>query len=292
VVIKEARQFNRECEVKQTTLSDQPGSTELIISEIHKLLESDELKLKSHSDLLSYFFTQQSSQYPLEKVNYQFKDNRYYLRAMTHTSFVHEFKSLQLESNEKLEFLGDSILGTLVSTLLINQFPKLNEGQLSKFRSSLVNGTSFAELGQFIGIGQCLLLGKGEFQSKGNYKEAILADGFEAFMGAIYTDSGFVAVKNAFYALLENYKIAFNEEFINEQRLLQFDAKSRLQEKTMSLYKSLPEYKTTILSDHLFHIEVLIEGKVIASMEHISKKKAERELAAKIINEDKYIINN
>lgn len=292
MVIKESRQFNRECDVKQTTLSDQPGSTELIISEIHKLLESEELKLKSHSDLLTFFLSHKSSQGPLDKVLYQFKEKNNYLRAVTHTSFVHEFKSLQLESNEKLEFLGDSILGTLVSTHLMNEFPKLNEGQLSKFRSSLVNGTSFAELGQFIGIGQCVLLGKGEFLSNGNFKEAILADAFEAFMGAIYIDSGFEAVNKAFYTLLENYKKTFKEEFINEERLLQFDAKSRLQEKTMSLYKSLPEYRTTIITDQLFHIEVLIEGKTVASMDHISKKKAERELAAKIINENKYIINN
>jgi ribonuclease III len=278
--------------VKQTTLSDQFGESEFVTSDIHNLLESVELNLKSQADLLACFRNHRSTQIPLQKVNYQFQDNGYYLRSATHTSFVHEFKLLDLESNEKLEFLGDSILGTLVSTHLMNEFPKLNEGELSKFRSSLVNGTSFAELGQFLGIGQCLLLGKGEFQSKGNFKEAILADAFEAFMGAIYCDSGFQAVKESFNELLENYKKAFNEDFINEERLLQFDAKSRLQEKTMSLYKSLPEYRSEIKSDQLFTIEVYIEGKCVAKMDHVSKKKAERELAAKILNENKYIINN
>jgi ribonuclease III len=291
-VIKGKRQFNRECEVKQTTLNGKLSKNELIISDIHKLLESEELYLKSQADLMIYFLEHQSGKKPLEMVLHTFNDNKYYLRAVTHTSFVHEFKSLNLESNEKLEFLGDSILGTLVSTHLMNEFPKLNEGELSKFRSSLVNGTSFAELGQFIGIGNCLLLGKGEFQSKGNFKEAILADAFEAFMGAIYRDSGFETVNRCFYTLLENYKQEFKEDFINEERLLQFDAKSRLQEKTMSLYKSLPEYRSSFGDDQLFHLEVYIENKCVASMKHVSKKKAERELAAKIINEKTYIINN
>ena len=278
--------------MKQTTLSKHFGQTEFVSSYIHNLLESNELNLKSQAGLMASFVNHLSTRKPLEKVQYTFQNNRHFLCAATHTSFAHEFKAFELQSNEKLEFLGDSILGILVSTHLMTEFPKLNEGELSKFRSSLVNGTSFAELGQFIGIGHCLLLGKGEFKSKGNFKEAIVADAFEAFMGAIYYDSGFQAARESFYNLLENYKKSFDEDFINEERLLQFDAKSRLQEKTMFLYKSLPEYETEILNDQLFEISVYIEGKCIASMKHVSKKKAERELAAKILNENKYIINN
>ena len=106
-MIKDKRQFNRECEVKQTTLSDRFGQTEFMSSDIHNLLELEEVKLNSSDELLLYFLNHQSILRPLEKVLYKFKNTRLFLCAATHTSFVHEFKNLDLESNEKLEFLGD-----------------------------------------------------------------------------------------------------------------------------------------------------------------------------------------
>ncbi len=271
--------------MQQTTSIERPFDKRPIVVDIHQLLSSREISLNSESDLLDFFLSHEASKRPLETVFFTFKKNSYYLRSILHTSFVHEFKSLNLESNEKLEFLGDSVLSTLVSGHLINEFPKLNEGELSKFRSSLVNGTVFAELAQLLGLGDCLLLGKGELQSDGHLKEAILADTFEAFIGAIYRDSGFSAVSDCFYSLLEAYEKQFSEKFINERRLIEFDAKSRLQEKTMALYKTLPIYKSTMKKDQTFHVEIFIEGKCVGAIDHISKKKAERELASKVLQE-------
>lgn len=261
---------------------------------IHNLLKIGEEnkqngKFQSIDDLLSFFQDQSSAQKPLSFVQYTFHQPLYFLKSMTHSSFAHEYKYLGIESNERLEFLGDSVLSTIVSTHLINEFPEFDEGVLSKFRSSLVNGQTFAELGLLVDLGPCLLLGKGEYKSQGHQKEALLSNAFEAFIGAIYRDGGFDQAIQCFYTILEQYKQEHGEEFINANRLESFDSKSRLQEKTMSLYKSLPEYKAVQSEDFEFQVELMVEGEVLATMKHSSKKKAERLLATEVLKNKKYI---
>ncbi|MCO4793512.1 MAG: ribonuclease III [Bacteriovoracaceae bacterium] len=244
------------------------------------------MTLKTGHNLLKFLTSHPNLSKPQKLLNYTFKNDMILMEALTHTSFVHEFKSLNLKSNEKLEFLGDAILGLIVSHYLMDEFPDLKEGELSKFRSSLVNGQSFAELASFLGLGNCLLMGKGECKNQGHEKKALLADGFEALLGAIYREGGFDAAQDAFFSLLQSWKNENGESFIKLEKLSEFDAKSRLQEMTMALFKELPEYVSTQLEDQTFQVELKVLGKSLATLKDTSKKKAQRQLAQKAISEN------
>lgn len=211
------------------------------------------------------------------------------LRAITHNSYIFEFPHLKLESYEKLEFLGDAVLGTLVTTYLMENFPELTEGDLSKFRSAIVNEKSLSELARFISLGSCILLGKGELKARGFDKDRILADSFEALIGAIYLDGGFGEVKASFFNLLANYEMEKGESFINLDKLFDFDSKTQLQEVTMGLFKEFPVYKNKDLGDNKFLIEIYLRGKLLKSIESDSKKKGEHQLAKIVLKEQLYL---
>jgi len=211
------------------------------------------------------------------------------LRALTHNSFVFERPHLMLESYEKLEFLGDSVLGTLVTTYLMDMYPDLTEGNLSKFRGALVNEKSLADLARFINLGPCLLLGKGELKAKGFDKDRILADSFEALIGAIYLDGGFGEVNASFLNLLKNYEIEKGESFITLDKLFDFDSKTQLQEVTMGFFKEFPIYKSQAIGENKFLIEVYLKGKLLKSLESDSKKKGEAQLAKIVLKEQLYL---
>lgn len=211
------------------------------------------------------------------------------LRALTHNSFIFEFPHLELESYEKLEFLGDSVLGTLVTTYLMENFPELSEGDLSKFRGALVNEKSLADLARFINLGQCLLLGKGELKARGFDKDRILADSFEALIGAIYLDGGFGEVAASFLTLLKNYEREKGESFIHLDKLYDFDSKTQLQEVTMGFFKEFPVYKSHEIGDSKFLIEIFLKGKLLKSLVSDSKKKGEHQLAKIVLKEQLYL---
>jgi ribonuclease-3 len=221
--------------------------------------------------------------------DHQFNDQQLLFEATIHTSFAHEFSPLGVTSNERMEFLGDSILGAIVSTLLWEKYPALQEGELSRLRASLVNEESLAKLARAVKLQNCLLLGKGEILSGGIEKNAIVSDAFEAVLGAIFLDGGFQAAYSSFQFLSVVYCEAYGEEFFSLKKLEEFDAKSRLQEKTMELYKSLPVYKAEQLENQNFVVELFIADQAILKTENISKKKAERELAYKAIKNDLYL---
>jgi ribonuclease III len=196
-----------------------------------------------------------------------------YEQALVHRSLLNE-TGQSLDSNERLEFLGDSVLGLVVARFLFESFPALSEGQLARRKSQLVSTSTLAEWARGMDLGSCLRLGKGEQLSGGSDKETLLADGFEAWLGAIYIDHGFRAAE------------AFVLGFVKDQAAASAagrlaDSKSRLQEFTQKLYKRPPLYRVSGTSgpDHekVFEVEVVIEGKVLARGRGKNKKEAEQQ---------------
>ena len=220
----------------------------------------------------------------------QFNSEKLFVEALTHTSFVNEQSNYPFLSFERLEFFGDSLFNFLVSDFLIKNFPSLKEGPLSRFRGAVVNEGSMAELARSISLGSCLLLGKGEIKSGGYNKDAILADSLEALFGAVFLDQGFEGTKKLFYKILEVFENKNCLPYISMERLENFDPKSLLQEKTMSLYKEIPEYRSVKFDDELFQVDILIGGKEILSTKHKSKKKAEKFLAKEILKKELYLL--
>ena len=200
------------------------------------------------------------------------KNLELYEQALVHRSLLNE-TGQPLGSNERLEFLGDSVLGLVVARFLYVNFPTLSEGQLARRKSQLVSTSSLAEWSRSFELGAYLRLGKGEEQTGGRDKDTLLADGFEAWLGAIYMDRGYSAAE------------AFVFRFLKDQAAAspagrQADAKSRLQELAQKLYKRPPLYRLvgTVGPDHskVFEIEVVLEGKVLAKGRGKNKKDAEQ----------------
>ena len=128
---------------------------------------------------------------PLERrIGYRFRDRGLLEHALTHRSRVHEDASGGVFDNESMEFLGDSILGFVIADMLFRQFPQHNEGQKSKLKASIVSATSLARLGEKIGLGEFLILGRGEEKTGGRRKHALIADCYEALIASIYLDGG------------------------------------------------------------------------------------------------------
>ena len=128
---------------------------------------------------------------PLERrIGYRFRDRGLLEHALTHRSRVHEDASGGVIDNESLEFLGDSVLGFIIADRLFRTFPQHNEGQKSKLKASLVSAASLARLGEQLGLGEFLILGRGEEKTGGRRKQALIADGYEALIAAIYLDGG------------------------------------------------------------------------------------------------------
>jgi ribonuclease III len=226
----------------------------------------------------------------LSLVGYRFKHFELLLEALAHRSFVHEFPALGLSSNERLEFLGDAILGALITSRLIEKYPDFPEGKLSQLRSAVVNEDVWADLGRLIHLDHCLLLGKGEAKGEGAKKDALLADVFEAFIGAVYKDGEMAAACQALDTILNLYHQQYGQELLDTSRL-DYDYKSRLQEKIMEMYKGLPVYRSQQLPDGKFQVDLLIAGQWIDSCTALSKKKAERELARRALYDRKYLLS-
>ena len=135
---------------------------------------------------------------------YKFKDEKLFELARTHTSYANEFKKEKRESNQRLEFLGDSVLSILVSDYIYKHYSHLPEGSLTKIRAEVVCEKSLYEIAKSISLGEYLLLGKGEEKAGGRKRVSILADAMEAVLGAIYLDSDIDSAREAFMPLLKN----------------------------------------------------------------------------------------
>lgn len=224
-----------------------------------------------------------------KQVNYTFQDRTLLAQAFMQSTFCYEVKELSFSSNERLEFLGDSLLNLLVAAELFEKYPEKNEGELSKMRGSLVNEAELSKLARSMALEDNIFLGKGEFKCSGHLKDSILADTFESFLGAVYIDSGknFDILKNVFKNIIALYELKSGNQYFTDQALEHFDTKSKLQELTVAKRGVFPVYKSRPLGEE-FLVEVWIGEKLIASMSGPSKKKAEKELAKKIVNENLY----
>ena len=137
------------------------------------------------------------------KIAYTFSDKNLLILALTHSSYANETKKGSHENNERLEFLGDAVLDMVVSEYMYRHFPKMPEGELTKLRAAVVCEGSLAELSRKLGVGRCLLLGKGEESTGGRSRDSILADAFEAIIGAICMDGGMEAVTKYIMGFME-----------------------------------------------------------------------------------------
>ena len=215
--------------------------------------------------------------FPLQKtLGYTFSDIRLLNKALTHKSYVNE-RSEFLKHNERLEFLGDSVLDILVSDYLVCEFSDYAEGTLSKIRAAVVNETCLADLARKIELGKYLLLGKGEDFSGGRNKSSILADAFEAVAGALFRDGGLESASQVFLPLLKG-------EISNFSHSWDFrDFKSELQEYTQNKWVCTPKYKVVneLGPDHAkeFEVTVTIKNQCEGQGSGSSKKAAEQAAA-------------
>ncbi len=203
-----------------------------------------------------------------------FNDAKLLRQALTHLSYVYEHNLPALDSNEKLEFLGDTILGYIITNIIYTRFPDLSEGQLSKFRARLVNTGILADVAREINLGSHLLLGHGEEVSGGRDKTSILANSFEAILGAYYLDQGLEAAYDFVYKLFDK---RVDEESTREASA---DYKTRLQELTVKKFSLAPEYniyRETGPDHHkMFHAQVSVGRHVYGKGKGTSKKEAEQ----------------
>jgi len=203
-----------------------------------------------------------------------FDDRTLLARALAHRSFCAENPTF--ESNERLEFLGDAVLGLVVTDFIYRAFPHLPEGELAKVRASVVNSAALAEVAAELGLGPFLLLGKGEDQSGGREKPSILADAMEAIIGAVYLDGGWPAAAALVMRLLED-RITEAAAGPGGQ-----DYKTRLQELAARRFDQLPRYEVDDEGpDHAkrFFAVVSIGGRELGRGEGRSKKQAEQAAA-------------
>jgi ribonuclease-3 len=204
-----------------------------------------------------------------------FRDPSLLERSLAHRSYCAEHP--ELLSNERLEFLGDAVLGVVVTDYVFREFPSLPEGELAKLRASVVNSEVLAEVARAVDLGAAVLLGKGEAASGGRDKASILADAMEAVIGAVYVDRGWEAARSLVLRLLED-------------RIIQgstgpggHDYKTRLQEVVTQRFDQLPRYQVRHEGpDHSkrFFATVVVRGEPWGTGEGRSKKQAEQAAAA------------
>ncbi|HPT77818.1 MAG TPA: ribonuclease III [Candidatus Atribacteria bacterium] len=210
------------------------------------------------------------------KLGYEFKDTTLLKTALTHSSYSNESKT-KADCNERLEFLGDSVLGLSVSEYVYKTFPHLPEGSLTKLRAGVVSETTLANAARDLGLGEFLLLGRGEQISGGRDRDSILADAMEAVIGAIYLDGGFERARDF---VLKQLRPAIERHSTNNG---QWDSKTQLQELLQS--KSATDITYEIIDergpDHnkQFTAQVSSNGKVIGVGTGKSKKEAEQNAA-------------
>jgi ribonuclease-3 len=220
-----------------------------------------------------------------QKIGYSFRSRALLDRALTHRSFANERAAQNCRHNEAMEFLGDSVLGFVVSAWLLERFPDLSEGKLSKMKAYLVSATSLATKAHDFGMGDVIRLGVGEEKSGGRRKDSLLANLFEAVIAAVYLDAGIEAARK----LIES---SFDEDLarIDADDLLFHDYKTALQEVAQGKGLALPEYNVIdeVGPDHdkRFIVEVKI-GSLTARGEGSSKKEAQQQAAKHALRESR-----
>jgi ribonuclease-3 len=211
-------------------------------------------------------------------INYHFNDELLLQTAITHRSYSKN------KNNERLEFLGDSVLGLVISGYLFKRLDTAAEGELSRVRASLVKEDALATVARDINLGEFLLLGSGELKSGGYRRASILSDALEAIFGAIYLDAGFDQCEKTILFLYEDYLVTLPSSVDLK------DPKTTLQEYLQSRKVELPVYKVTKTEgkshDQIFTIECSVTGlNIVATGKGSSRKKAEQMAAAEALKQ-------
>lgn len=213
-----------------------------------------------------------------EKLNYQFKNIELLEEALRHSSFVNEQPESGLRDNERLEFLGDAVLNLTVGHILMDRYPYLKEGDLSRIRASLVNEAQLADIARIIDTGAFIRLGKGESRTDGMEKNSILANTFEAVIAAVYLDGGLDAV----FDVIDTHFSMLSGPVVPQT--VHHDYKSRLQELVQTRQGEMPLYDIIQESgpdhDKTFSVQLTVLG-MITTGEGKSKKLAEQDAARK-----------
>ena len=212
-----------------------------------------------------------------QKIRYEFKDERLLEQAFTHRSYLNENRAPGREHNERLEFLGDAVLELVVTEFLYSKYPDKPEGELTAFRAALVNTQSISDAATKLGMNDYLLLSRGESKDTGRARQIILANAFEALIGAMYIDEGYEPAKR-FIA----DQLFHKTDDVVENRLWQ-DAKSRFQEIAQERVGVTPRYEVVSQSgpdhDKTFITGVYLGSERIANGEGRSKQEAEQAAA-------------
>lgn len=208
---------------------------------------------------------------PPSSIVYKFRDENLLRLALTHPSVAHENGTITAH-NQRLEFLGDAVLGLVLTQKLYEEFPAFDEGPLTKARAKLVNRKALAERARSLGLGDHLLVSHGENISGGRERDSALADAYEALLGAIFLDGGFDAAREF---ILHEFAAAFSE--LSSLPLIE-NPKGELQELLQSRSPNAPEYQTIQISgsdhDPMFECAVLHDGVELARGRGQSKKAA------------------
>ena len=225
------------------------------------------------------------------RCGFAFDNPQLYLLALTHPSYANEQKRNRLQHNERLEFLGDSVLGLAITAHLYCSFPHKNEGELSRLKSYIVSAESLAEAGREYSLGPLIRLGRGEVQNEGAQKDSVLANAVEALFGACYLDQGWEQAQRLVLRLLRSQLDCYRDVHQLPQA-----AKLQLQEYVQKNYKSLPQYQTepALVVDRStsqnarplqteqilgFEAKLYINRKYVCSGQGRSKKQAEKRAA-------------
>ena len=207
-----------------------------------------------------------------------FKNKDILKQAFTHRSYLNEHRDSELVHNERLEFLGDAVLELIVTEYLYEKYPDNSEGELTAYRSALVNAITLSDAASKIGMNDYLLLSKGEAKDIGRARQIILANTIEAFIGAVFLDQGYETAKY----FISKYIFSLIEKIIEEKTWI--DAKSKFQEKAQDHESITPSYKTLKEEgpdhDKQFTIGVYLGKEKIAEGEGRSKQDAEQAAAS------------
>jgi len=216
--------------------------------------------------------------------NLNFKNKSLLQQAFIHRSYINEQNNSNLEHNERLEFLGDAVLELVVTDFLYKKFPETPEGKLTSYRSALVRTESISKAARDLGMNDLLMLSKGESQDQGKARDYILANTFEAFVGAVYLDQGYDDAKKVIAESLFNTI----ESIISEGSWR--DAKSYVQEKSQEIYNETPRYELVSAEgpDHSkdFIMAIYFGDKKIAEGTGNSKQKAQQSAAQSAIEKE------
>ncbi len=208
-----------------------------------------------------------------------FTDQKHLLTAMTHRSYLNEHREAKQDHNERYEFLGDAVLELVATDYLFRTYPQKPEGELTAVRSAIVNTISLADASTKLGLGDYMLMSRGEAKDTGRARQYLLADAFEAVVGALYLDQGYDAARDFIARNLFDKA----QEIIEKE--LWKDAKSRFQEKAQDRVGITPTYQTLrqIGPDHarMFVVGLFLGNTAIAEGEGYSKQEAEQVAAEK-----------